>query len=59
MTYLNTIDCGLTPIQIPKMFKKIKDIYKQYKPYIRGDLLMYGFMILLVFIYIVYRLMRD
>jgi hypothetical protein len=38
------------------MFKKIKDLYKQYKPYIKGDLKMYGFLILLVFLYLLYRL---
>jgi len=37
------------------MFKKLKELYKEYKPYIRGDLIMYGFMIFLVFLYILYR----
>lgn len=38
------------------MFRKLKELYREYKPYIRGDLLMYGFLLLLVFLYILYRL---
>lgn len=38
------------------MFKKIKELYKQYKSYIKGDLIMYGFLIFLVFLYLLYRL---
>ena len=37
------------------MFKKIKEMYREYKPYIRGDLLMYGFLLLLVLLYVLYR----
>jgi hypothetical protein len=37
------------------MFKKIKELYREYKPYIKGDLKMYGFLILLVLLYIIYR----
>ncbi len=37
------------------MFKKIKELYKQYKPYIKGDLIMYGFLILLVLLYLLYK----
>jgi len=37
------------------MFKRLKEIYREYKPYIRGDLIMYGFLIFLVFLYILYR----
>ena len=37
------------------MFKKIRELYKQYKPYIKGDLIMYGFLILLVFLYLLYK----
>jgi len=36
------------------MFKKLKDIYKQYKEYVRVDLVMYGVMILLIIIYFIY-----
>ncbi len=40
------------------MFKKLKELYREYKPYIRGDLLMYGFLLFLVFLYVIYRLLR-
>lgn len=38
------------------MFRKLRELYNEYKPYIRGDLLMYGFLLLLVFLYVLYRL---
>jgi hypothetical protein len=38
------------------MFRKIKELYREYKPYIRGDLLMYGFLIFLIFLYLLYKL---
>ena len=36
------------------MFKKIKDIYIQYKAYVRVDLVMYAVMILLIILYFIY-----
>ncbi len=36
------------------MFRKIKEMYQEYKAYVRVDLVMYGVMILLVIIYVVY-----
>ena len=36
------------------MFKKLKDIYKQYQEYVRVDLVMYGVMILLIILYFIY-----
>jgi hypothetical protein len=33
------------------MFKKIKELYKGYKPYVRVDLIMYGVMIILIILY--------
>jgi len=36
------------------MFKKLKDIYQQYKEYVRVDLVMYGVMILLIILYFIY-----
>ena len=51
-----TIARIVTPTAFAIMFKKIKDLYKQYKPYIKGDLIMYGFLIFLVFLYLLYRL---
>lgn len=38
------------------MFRKIKEMYQEYKAYVRVDLVMYGVMILLVIIYVVYTL---
>lgn len=35
------------------MFRKLKDLYRQYKPYIRVDLIMYGTLILLIMIYFI------
>jgi hypothetical protein len=35
------------------MLKKIKELYKEYKPYVRVDLIMYGVLILLIFIYFI------
>jgi hypothetical protein len=36
------------------MFRKIRDLYKEYKPYVRVDLIMYGVLILLIFLYFIY-----
>jgi hypothetical protein len=33
------------------MLKKIKELYKSYKPYVRVDLIMYGVMVLLIILY--------
>jgi hypothetical protein len=35
------------------MFKKIRDLFNQYHEYVRVDLVMYGVLILLIFIYVV------
>jgi hypothetical protein len=35
------------------MIKKIKELYKEFKPYVRIDLIMYGVMILLIILYFV------
>jgi hypothetical protein len=35
------------------MFKKLKELYKEYKPYVRVDLLMYGVLILMIIIYFI------
>ena len=39
------------------MFKKLKDIYQQYKEYVRVDLVMYGVMILLIILYFIYSVL--
>ena len=36
------------------MFKRVKDLYQQYKAYVRVDLVMYGVMILLIVLYFIY-----
>jgi len=35
------------------MFKKLKELYKEYKPYVRVDLLMYAALILMIIIYFI------
>ena len=35
------------------MFKKIKELYKEYKPYVRVDLIMYGVLILMILLYVI------
>ena len=35
------------------MIKKIKELYKEFKPYVRVDLIMYGVMILLIILYFI------
>jgi hypothetical protein len=34
------------------MFKRIRELYKEYKPYVRVDLIMYGVLILMIFLYV-------
>ena len=36
------------------MFKKIKELYREYKAYVRVDLIMYGVMILLIILYFIF-----
>jgi hypothetical protein len=35
------------------MFKRLRELYQQYKPYVRIDLVMYGVLILLIIIYFI------
>lgn len=35
------------------MWKKIKELYKEYKEYVRVDLIMYASLILMIFIYFI------
>lgn len=35
------------------MIRKIKELYKEFKPYVRVDLIMYGVMIMLIILYFV------
>lgn len=41
------------------MFRKLKELYEEYKAYVRVDLVMYAVMILLIFIYVLYTLLAD
>jgi len=36
------------------MFKRLKELYREYKAYVRVDLVMYGVMILLIILYFIY-----
>ena len=38
------------------MIKKIKELYKDFKPYVRVDLIMYGVIITLIILYFVVSL---
>jgi hypothetical protein len=38
------------------MFKRLREMYRQYKPYVRVDLVMYGVMILLILGYVLFTL---
>lgn len=38
------------------MIKKIKELYKEFKPYVRVDLIMYGVMTLLIILYFIMSL---
>ncbi len=41
------------------MFKKIKELYREYKEYVRVDLIMYGVMILLIILYFIYTVVSG
>ena len=41
------------------MFKRLKDLYTEYKPYIRVDLIMYGVLILSIIIYFIVSAIID
>lgn len=36
-----------------RMIRKIKELYNEYKPYVRVDLIMYGVTVLLIIIYFI------
>ncbi|MDH4091503.1 MAG: hypothetical protein OEV74_03620 [Cyclobacteriaceae bacterium] len=36
------------------MFKKLKELYNEFKPYVRVDLIMYGVLILLIILYFIF-----
>ena len=35
------------------MFKRLKELYNEYKPYVRVDLVMYAVLLLLIVIYFI------
>lgn len=41
------------------MFRRLKELYQEYKDYVRVDLVMYGVMILLIILYAIYTLAAD
>jgi hypothetical protein len=41
------------------MFRRLKELYRQYKPYIRVDLIMYAVLILLIILYFVVSIIID
>ena len=42
-----------------RMFKRLKEIYREYKPYVRVDLIMYGVLILLIILYFIISTVID
>ncbi len=38
------------------MFRRLKELYQQYKPYVRVDLVMYGVLILLIILYFIFSM---
>lgn len=41
------------------MFKRLKELYKEYKPYVRVDLIMYGVLILCIMLYFIFSIIFD
>jgi len=41
------------------MFKRLKELYNEYKDYVRVDLIMYGVMILLIILYFVFTVLSN
>ena len=35
------------------MFRKLRELYQEYKPYVRVDLIMYGVLILAIIVYFI------
>lgn len=44
---------------ILNMFRHLKELYKQYKPYVRVDLIMYAVLLLLIVFYFIYSSIVD
>lgn len=41
------------------MFKRLREFYREYKAYVRVDLVMYAVMILLIILYFIYTVAVD
>lgn len=41
------------------MFKKLKETFRQYKEYVRVDLVMYGVLIAMIIIYLLLSVLGD
>ena len=41
------------------MFKKLKELYNEYKAYVRVDLIMYGVLILAIILYFIFSTLFD
>ena len=41
------------------MFKKLRELYNEYKPYVRVDLIMYGVLILSIILYFIFSIIFD
>lgn len=41
------------------MFKKLRDLYREYKPYVRVDLIMYASLILMIILYFIISTVLD
>ena len=41
------------------MFRKLRDLYKEYKPYERVDLIMYASLILMIILYFIISTVID
>jgi hypothetical protein len=41
------------------MFRKLRDLYKEYKPYVRVDLIMYASLILMIILYFIISTVID
>ncbi len=41
------------------MLKKLKELYREYKDYVRVDLIMYGVLILLIIVYFIVSITLD
>jgi uncharacterized protein YsxB (DUF464 family) len=48
-----------TQIARKAMFKKLRELYKEYKPYVRVDLIMYGVLILSIILYFIFSIIFD